>query len=98
MNNCECCRQTERCNEEKKKMITHLKKAEGQVRGIEKMVEEDRYCIDIINQVSAIQASLQSFSRTLLERHIQTCVLTDVKDGKTEKLDELCNMLKNLMR
>ncbi len=95
---CEHCKQTVRCNEEKEKMVTRLKKIEGQVRGIEKMVENDRYCIDIINQVSAIEASLRSFSRSLLERHIKTCVQTDALSGNTEKLDELCAMLKNLMR
>lgn len=98
MDMCEACKSTIRCEEEKKQMIARLKRIEGQVRGIAKMVDDNRYCIDIINQVNAIDASLSSFSRSLLQRHINTCVMDDVKDGKTDKLDELGNLLRHIMR
>lgn len=68
-----CCKEhTYRNEEEKKKLINRLKKAEGQIRGIQKMVEEDAYCPDILIQVSALTGALNAFNRELLSRHIQT--------------------------
>ena len=84
--------------QEKKNLTTRLNKIEGQVRGIRAMVEDDRYCVDILTQVSAVQAALNSFNKELLARHIKTCVSEDIKDGKEEAVDELCELLKKLMK
>lgn len=62
------------------------------------MVEEERYCVDILNQVSAVQAALNSFSKELLSSHIHTCVVQDIKDGNDEVVDELCEVVKKLMK
>lgn len=83
---------------EKKELITRLSRIEGQVRGIKAMVEDDRYCVDILTQVSAIQAALNGFNKELLARHIKTCVSTDIRDGNEEAVDELCDLLKKLMK
>lgn len=83
---------------EKKALMTRLNRIEGQVRGVRSMVEEDRYCVDILTQVSAIQAALNSFNKELLARHIKTCVTEDIRDGKEEAVDELCEVLKKLMK
>lgn len=87
-----------RQEEEKKALLTRLKRIEGQVRGVHMMVEEDRYCVDIVTQVSAICAALNSFNKELLARHIKTCVSEDIKEGNEEAVDELCELLKKLMK
>ena len=62
------------------------------------MVEEDRYCIDILTQVSAIQSALNSFNRLLLSSHIKTCVVEDIRNGSDEVVDELCAAIQKLMK
>lgn len=84
--------------QEKKSLMTRLNKIEGQVRGIRAMVDDDRYCVDILTQVSAVQAALNSFNKELLARHIKTCVSEDIKEGNEEAVDELCELLKKLMK
>ena len=66
--NCPCCsgKHKERQEKEKKDLMNRLKRIEGQVRGVTKMVEDDRYCVDILTQVSAIQSALNSFNKELL--------------------------------
>ena len=79
-------------------LISRLNRIEGQVRGIKKMVEDDRYCIDIINQVAAVSAAINSFNKVLLSEHIKSCVVEDVKKGNEQMVDELCDTLHKLMR
>lgn len=69
----------------KQKLITRLKKIEGQVRGIQKMIENEKYCIDIITQTSAIKQGLSSIEDILLESHLGHCVVGQIKKGQTEK-------------
>lgn len=84
---------------EEKDLLKRLNRIEGQVRGIKAMVEEERYCVDILNQVSAVQAALNSFSRVLLSNHIKTCVVDDIEAGKgDETVDELCRTIQKLMK
>lgn len=98
----ECChcgvRHKERTEEEKKKLITRLKKAEGQIRGIEKMVENNAYCPDILIQVSAVTNALNSFNKELLACHVRSCVAEDIRGGKDEAIDELVQVLQKLMK
>ncbi len=97
---CPACdpRHVARTEEDKKKLLTRLKKAEGQIRGIEKMVEEDLYCPDILIQVSAVQSALNSFNKVLLACHIRGCVIEDIKEGKEESVDELVEVIQKLMK
>ena len=71
---------------------------EGQIRGIRGMVEKDAYCPDILTQVAAASAALNSFSKVLLANHIKTCVAQDIREGKDETFDELLTTLQKLMR
>ena len=97
-NNC-CCHKTKhRSDEEYKALINRLNRIEGQVRGIRKMVETDTYCVDILTQVSAIQAALNAFNRELLANHIRTCVANDLREGKEDTVDELLQTLQKLMK
>ncbi|MBR5046992.1 MAG: metal-sensing transcriptional repressor, partial [Eubacterium sp.] len=84
--------------EEKKKLLSRLKRVEGQIRGIEKMVENDQYCPDILIQVSAVTSAMNSFTKVLLSSHIKSCVANDIRDGKDESIDEICALLQKLMR
>lgn len=79
-------------------LINRLSRIEGQVRGVKKMVEEDRYCIDILVQVQAVQAALNGFNKVLLSEHIHSCVVKNIQDGNTECVDELCETIKKLMK
>lgn len=98
MKTCECVRYKKRTEAEKKDLLVRLKKAEGQIRGIEKMIEEDLYCPDILIQVSAVTSALNSFNKQLLAAHIKGCVAEDIKAGKEESVDELVHVLQKLMR
>ena len=87
-----------RSEKERKDLIRRLSIIEGQIRGIRGMVEKDIYCIDILNQVSAANCALNSFSKALLSEHIRTCVADDIREGSEQKLDELLKTLPKLMR
>lgn len=73
---------------EKKKLVRRLKLIEGQIRGLQKMVDEDRYCIDIITQTSAIKQGLSNVEDILLEGHLGHCVVSQIKSGKPNKAIE----------
>lgn len=94
-----CCHKTkERTEKEYKDLIHRLNRIEGQVRGIKGMIEKDAYCTDILIQVSAVNAALNSFNKVLLENHIRTCVTEDIRDGKEETVNELVTVLQKLMK
>ncbi len=95
----ECClKHKHREDKEYKDLIHRLNRIEGQVRGIRSMVEEERYCVDIITQVSAVTSALNAFNKALLSQHIKTCVADNIRNGNDEVVDELCETLKKLMR
>ena len=94
-----CCHKTKvRSEKEYKDLLNRLSRIEGQVRGIRRMVENDAYCPDILLQVSAVNAALNSFNKVLLANHIRTCVSDDIKAGKEETVDELVKTLQKLMK
>ena len=93
-----CCRTKKRSDEEYKKLANRLKRIEGQVRGLETMLDKDAYCTDILVQVTAVNAALNAFSRELLANHIKSCVVDDIKAGKEETVDDLLNTLQKLMK
>lgn len=87
-----------RDEEELRKLMNRLNRVEGQVRGVKKMLEEEQYCVDILTQVSAIQAALNAFNKELLSSHIHSCVVEEIQKGNTEVVDELCESIKKLMK
>ena len=94
----DCCRKKMRGEEELKSLSNRLARIEGQVRGIRNMLENDAYCVDILTQVSAAQSALNGFSKELLSSHIKTCVADGVKNGEDDKIDELVETIKKLMK
>lgn len=96
---CGCHERTKlRDEQEFRDLIHRLNRIEGQVRGVRSMVENHKYCVDILTQVSAIQSALHSFNRELLGSHIRTCVAQDIRDGKDSTIDELVRTMQKLMR
>ena len=84
--------------EEYKCLVRRLNRIEGQIRGIHKMVDDDRYCVDILTQVSAVQSALNAFTKELLNQHIHSCVVADIRAGHDEVVDELCGLLQKVMK
>lgn len=97
---CPCCSGKTKLREisEKNELMNRLKRIEGQVRGLEGMLEKDAYCTDILMQVSAVTSALNSFSRQLLASHIRTCVADNIRNGNYEVIDELVTALQKLMK
>ena len=98
--NCPCCsgKHKERQEKEKKDLMNRLKRIEGQVRGIQRMLEKDAYCTDIMVQVAAVNAALNSFNKVLLTNHLHTCVAENIREGNDEVIDELAALLQKLMK
>ncbi|MEV5747142.1 metal-sensitive transcriptional regulator [Actinoallomurus sp. NPDC052308] len=83
----------------KDQLQTRLRRVEGQVRGIQGMVDEDRYCIDVLTQISAIQAALDKVALGLLDDHVKHCVKNAVAEDRTEEMtDEMMAAVARLMR
>ena len=91
-------RKKKRTPAEQKALLTRLKKAEGQIRGIEKMVENDAYCPEILIQVSALTGALNSFNKELLACHVRGCVAEDIKAGDDAAIDEFVCVLQKQMK
>ncbi len=107
---CEKCRQcphadlctsgkkTRRDDGEKKKLMNRLVRIEGQIKGLEKMLEEDRYCRDILIQSSAVTSAVNAFTKEILANHIRNCVTANVRAGDEEIVEEMLDMLQKLMK
>lgn len=89
-------RKKHRTVDEKKYLKTRLNTIEGQIRGISKMVEDDKYCNDILIQLLAISKSIRSLSTDILKGHISTCVVDDIKNNKLEVIDEVMELISRL--
>ena len=83
---------------EEKDLLKRLNRIEGQVRGIQRMLEKDAYCTDIMVQVAAVNAALNSFNKVLLTNHLHTCVAENIREGNDEVIDELAALLQKLMK
>lgn len=98
----ECCyasgKHKHRSEEELRRLNNRLSRIEGQIRGLKEMLNNDIYCTDILIQVSAVNAALNSFSKELLAAHIKTCVADNIRLGNDEVIDELVVLLQKLMR
>ena len=96
---CECCMKTkERSDKEYKDLVNRLSRIEGQIRGVKGMLEKNAYCTDILMQVAAVNAALNSFNKKLLASHIQTCVADNIRQGNDEVIEELVRVLPKLMK
>ena len=96
----DCCRHKtkERSEKEYRDLCNRLSRIEGQVRGVRNMLESNAYCTDILLQVAAINAALNSFNKVLLANHVRTCVADDIRRGDDEAVEELLAVLQKLMK
>ena len=84
---------------DKSALLKRLNRIEGQARGVAKMVEEDRYCVDVLTQIAAIQSALDALAMQLLESHTNGCVRSAIKSGDGDAaVDELMNLVKRFAR
>jgi DNA-binding FrmR family transcriptional regulator len=89
-----CAKKTVRGAEEKKLIKNRLNRISGQINGINKMIDNDTYCNDILIQLKAIDNSIQSLSNHILENHLYTCVTRDLENGKLDTIDEIISLFK----
>ena len=94
----ECKKTKERSPEEYRSLMNRIKRIQGQLRGIENMLENNAYCTDILVQVAAANAALNSFNKELLASHIKSCVAQNIREGNDEVIDELLDTLKKMMK
>lgn len=94
MEKCNCKKIKKRTEEEKKKLESRINRISGQLNGIKKMIDEDRYCDDILIQLSAIDKSIKSLANTILDDHIHSCVIDNVQKGNNEVLDEIVDLFR----
>lgn len=99
----ECCsnynknekyKKTKRSDEEKNKLVTRINKLIGQMNGIKKMIEDDRYCDDILIQLSAIDKSIKSLANVILDNHMHTCLIENIENGNYEVINEIIDLFK----
>ena len=99
MEPCALCEKSKvRSEEELQRLNNRLSRIEGQVRGLRDMLGRSAYCPDILIQVSAVNAALNSFSKELLSEHIRTCVADGIRSGNDDVIDELVTVLQKLMK
>ena len=87
-------RKTYRTEEEKKQLIHRLNRISGQVEGIKKMIEEDRYCDDLLTQLLAVDKAVKSLSSVILEKHMYSCIKKEVSEGSLEVVDEVMQLFR----
>ncbi len=94
----DCCnseeRKTVRSEEEKRAIRSRLNRIAGQLQGIGRMVEEDRYCDDILIQLSAVDKAVKSLAAFVLDNHVHTCLIRDIREGRIEVVDEIVDLFK----
>lgn len=95
---CACCRQKDKPREaeEQRKLNNRISRIIGQLNGIQAMIEDNRYCGDILIQIGAVESALQSLGYVILEEHMQTCVADSVRQGDTQILSEAVELMKKL--
>lgn len=91
-------KKTMRTEEQKKALINRLKRLEGQVRGLEKLIEDDAYCNDILQQSMSAASAIDGFNQELLGYHVKGCVTEGIKNGDEEIVDELLKTVRKLMK
>ncbi len=91
-------RKTVRSEDEKHYIEGRLNRIAGQIRGVNKMIDDDRYCEDVLIQLSAIDSAIRSVSFYIMERHLKGCIASEIKAGNDEAADELMTLLRRFTR
>lgn len=91
-------RKSYRSDKVKANLVSRLNRIEGQIRGVKGLIEKDAYCDDVLNQLAAIQSALNSVGKLLLEGHLKSCVVTKIKEGDPDIIDELLVTVHKMMK
>lgn len=96
--NDKCChyKTTPRNEDSLRQLQNRLNRMIGQMGGIKKMLEDNRYCGDILTQVAAVESALQNFGYVILQEHLETCVAEEIKNGNSSVIDEAVDLIKKL--
>lgn len=95
----DCCaryKKTPRSEEQLKTLRSRMNRITGQVAGIQRMLDDNRYCGDILTQIAAVESALQSVGYLVLQEHMRSCVAEGVREGRDEMLDEAVELMKKL--
>ena len=92
----DCCQEkkTVRSEEEKRELLNRINRIGGQINGIRQMIEQDRYCDDVLTQLAAADKAIKSLACQVFDRHLHSCVLSSVQTGNTDVLDEIVTLFK----
>ena len=96
----DCCakkKHTPRSDELKRDVTCRINRAVGQLNGIKQMVDEDRYCADVLTQLAAVESAVKAISREVMQDHLETCVVERIQAGDTEVVDEVMGLFKKFM-
>ncbi|MEH7116453.1 metal-sensitive transcriptional regulator [Neobacillus vireti] len=91
-------RKSHHSDKTKQNLVSRLNRIEGQIRGIKGLIEKDTYCDDVITQIAATQAALNSVAKLLLEGHLKSCVVERIQEGDHEVVDELLTTIQRLIK
>lgn len=94
MSECCCERKKIRSEEDKRKLNNRLNRIIGQLQGIKKMIDDDKYCGDILIQLAASDKALRSLSNVILEEHMHTCLVKSINSGETKEIDEILELFR----
>ncbi len=83
---------------DKENLLLRLNRIEGQTRGIARMVEEDRYCVDVLQQIASMQSAADAVAMILLENHVKGCVAEGLRTGKEERVDEVVAVIRKYLK
>jgi DNA-binding FrmR family transcriptional regulator len=83
---------------DKDNILRRLSRIEGQIRGISRMIEEDRYCVDVLQQIASMQAAADAVAMILLEDHVKGCVADGLRSGKEERVDEVVGVIRKYLK
>ena len=95
----DCCshhKNTPRSESSNRQLQNRLNRMIGQLNGIKKMLDDNRYCGDILTQIAAVESALQSFGYIILQDHMETCVVEEIKNGNLQIVDEAVDLIKKL--
>ena len=83
---------------DKDNLLLRLSRIEGQIRGISRMIEEDRYCVDVLQQIASMQSAADAVAMILLENHVKGCVADGLRSGKEERVDEMVGVIRKYLK
>ena len=83
---------------EKERLLQRLRRIQGQIGGISRMIEDDRYCVDVLQQIASMQSAADAVAMILLENHVKGCVVDGLRSGKDERVDEMVGVIRKYLK